>query len=264
MGKQLTQDDREYICTAYDGGVSLKDIATTLQRDVHSIASIVSQLRKRGLIKTRRCTNRSLHPLYNRWVKIVKRCLNPNDKDFKNYGGRLAKPLCDSWNPHIVGRRLAFENFRDYMESINVDGKDTVDRIDNNRGYEPGNVRWATIQEQERNRRDNIHITAFGETKIVSEWLEDTRCVVVKHVLYDRLQAGHNPEDAITTPIGQIIRKPSRRSCMVTAFNETKPLTEWMRDPRCTLKWHGGFHWRIRAGCSPEQALTAPPRQLTA
>jgi len=76
-----------------------------------------------------------------------------------------------------------------------------LDRINNDGNYEPGNVRWATRSEQCRNKRNNALITAFGETKCVVEWTEDSRCMVNDKALLHRLfYASWSPEEMITRP----------------------------------------------------------------
>lgn len=70
----------------------------------------------------------------------------------------------------------------------------SIDRIDNNRGYEPGNVRWATRVEQGSNKRNNRLITAFGQTKTVTEWQRKTGLPV-----YARLH-WENIDEALTLP----------------------------------------------------------------
>ena len=97
--------------------------------------------------------------LYRVWGNIVQRCTNPNNPAYHNYGGR-GITLCARWRE--------FENFlADLVEQ--PEGM-TLDRIDNDRGYEPNNVRWATRVEQANNRVTNVFITHEGLTMTLADW----------------------------------------------------------------------------------------------
>ena len=85
-------------------------------------------------------------PLYNVLNTAHRRCENPKNHDYKWYGARGIR-VCDDWS---------MENFLNFEEWALTNGYQpglTLDRIDVNGNYEPGNCRWITIQEQQRNRR---------------------------------------------------------------------------------------------------------------
>lgn len=99
---------------------------------------LLARITKHGLSKT---------PAYSSWKGMVHRCTNPKHSSYGEYGGR-GIIVCDRWNPHAGG---LFENFLADMGE-RPSGK-TLDRIDNDGDYEPGNCRWVTPARQAANRR---------------------------------------------------------------------------------------------------------------
>jgi hypothetical protein len=131
----------------------------------------------------------SYTPTYASWDAMRDRCTNPKATGYENYGGR-GIALCERWRD--------FRNF--YADMGDRPPGTTIERIDNNGNYEPGNCRWATNTEQSRNRRSNRVVAAFGESKPVSAWIEDSRCAVSMNALIWRLEDGWETEVAITKP----------------------------------------------------------------
>jgi hypothetical protein len=89
----------------------------------------------------------TMHPLYGIWTGMRQRCNNPNDARFKNYGGR-GITVCARWN-----------SFRNFVLDVGARPRDhSLDRINNDLGYFPENVRWATSSQQAVNKRKPIRI----------------------------------------------------------------------------------------------------------
>jgi hypothetical protein len=130
---------------------------------------------------------------YRAWRRMIFSCYNENAKEYDNYGGRGIK-VCDRW--------LDTENgFLDFLACVGraPSARHSIDRIDVNGNYEPGNVRWATPTEQGRNRRNNRMLTAFGETKSLSEFSAQFQVCPV--AVAWRLDRGWGVEDALSKPM---------------------------------------------------------------
>lgn len=125
------------------------------------------------------------------WKGMRARCHSPGTASYRIYGGRGIH-VCRQW-------RCSFKNFMDDMGPCPNDDM-SLDRVDNNSGYGPHNCRWATWAQQASNRRTNIMVTAFGQTKTIAEWTRDRRCTVKPNSLRYRLLCGVIPETAISSP----------------------------------------------------------------
>lgn len=93
-----------------------------------------------------------------------KRCHSPLNKDYRHYGARGIS-VHPQWRKPVFG----FDAFIAHI-GPKPTPKHTLDRIDNTRGYEPGNVRWVTMLEQANNRRSSKLVTFEGETHTAAEW----------------------------------------------------------------------------------------------
>lgn len=104
--------------------------------------------------------------LYNIYTSMIQRCENPNKADYHNYGGRGIK-VCDEW-------KHDFQAFYDWALANGYKKGLTIDREDVDGNYEPSNCRWATMKEQNNNRRNNRLLTFNGETHTMAEWADIT------------------------------------------------------------------------------------------
>lgn len=128
---------------------------------------------------------------YSSWASMVSRCTNYNDASFCKYG-EVGIFVADEW----LGRG----GFVRFLEHIGPrpSWQHSIDRIDGRKGYEPGNVRWASPAEQSRNLRSNIWIEIDGQRMIARD--AATLYGVNYKTLLHRLKK-MSPEKALKTPV---------------------------------------------------------------
>lgn len=99
--------------------------------------------------------------VYNTWIRIKARCFNKKCVDFPNYGGR-GITMCREWE----------ESFERFLADVGFPPSKhhSIDRIDNNGNYEPGNCRWAIQRVQVNNTRANRFVTYKGQHKTLADW----------------------------------------------------------------------------------------------
>lgn len=100
-------------------------------------------------------------PEHVAWIAMIGRCHSGTNRNFHNYGARGIR-VCPEW-------RTSFHAFLSHV-GHRPSKAHSIDRIDNNRGYEPGNVRWATMAQQQNNKRGLRLLTYNGETLPLMSW----------------------------------------------------------------------------------------------
>jgi len=139
----------------------------------------------------------SRHPLHRIWTSMCERCNSQSHRRYKDYGGRDIS-VCDEW-------ASSFQAFYDWATSNGWTKGLGIDRIENDLGYSPSNCRFTTCTINNRNKRNNRFLTAFGETKCLSEWAAIAG--ITPTALSFRLKRGWSIEDAVS------IRRYERESC---------------------------------------------------
>jgi hypothetical protein len=133
--------------------------------------------------------NNEKTPEFSAWQDMKARCLNSNHKCFHRYGGR-GITVYSEWID-------SFEKFISYI-GLRPSNKYSLDRINNDGNYEPGNVRWATKKEQSNNRSDCIYLTYNDNKLTLQEWSSITG--ISSRGLKKRLDRGMSIYDVLNTP----------------------------------------------------------------
>lgn len=127
---------------------------------------------------------------YKCWQSMRERCLNPKSTSWPRYGGR-GITICERWN-----------DFTNFLADMGERPQGTsIDRIDNSRGYEPINCRWATNTEQQNNRSINRIVEFRGERLTLAQW--GARTGIAPNTIKERLRHGWSEERALTESVNR-------------------------------------------------------------
>lgn len=186
--------------------------------------------KKHGLSNTR---------IYGIWNGVIDRCTNVKSKDYENYGGR-GITVAEEW--------LTFDGFyndmyKGYKENL------TIDRIDVNGNYEPGNCRWITIQEQAGNRRNTIYLEYLGRRMKPRDWSRVTG--LKESTIKNRINA--------KLPVHEILNPRLKRNPILISYNgKTLSPKHWSE---ITGISGATILSRYHRGWSPEKILTKPVKK---
>lgn len=179
--------------------------------------------------------------LYHVWKSMKSRCYNPNNAEYKYYGGR-GITVCDAWHK--------YDNFKEWAISSGYDvgaafGDCTIDRIDVNGDYSPDNCRWADLFVQGANKTNTIVINDCGTPMSL-------RSFAIKHgkipgTVRDRFLNGT-----------ELLSDYSIKKQYYTHNGETHYLREWADIVGILPET---ISWRIKNGWSVDEALTTPAGQ---
>lgn len=125
---------------------------------------------------------------YLSWKSMRRRCENPKDSAYHDYGGRGIK-VCERW--------ATFEHFLADMGECpnNLE----IERINNNGNYKPGNCKWATRKEQANNKRSNTLLVYNGKSQTIAQWADELG--IIYETLCSRIyRSKWSIEKALTTP----------------------------------------------------------------
>lgn len=140
-------------------------------------------------------------PEYLAWRGIKIRCLNPGSKSYPAYGGR-GITICDEWR----------SSFASFYKSVGPrpSKHHSIDRIDNNGNYEPGNCKWSTPKEQSANRRNTPKVNIRGVVRSATEW--DRIAGLNPGVVRNRIKFGWRSEDLLNPSRNKAKRRQEAHS----------------------------------------------------
>ena len=185
IGKDKTKDNRYFL----------------FKCDCGNVKSIIQDNVKRGATKSCGCYKKE-HPSHmtyglshtridNIYKGMIDRCSNPKSYNYYKYGAK-GITVCNDWATNKMSFfEWAFSH--GYAETL------TLDRIDNAKGYEPSNCRWATYKVQSTNKTNNRVLEAFGQKMTMSQWSEKTG--ISKATIWARLNKGWTVEKALSEKV---------------------------------------------------------------
>src|ERR1700761_2051157 len=138
---------------------------------------------------------------YYTWLNMRSRCNDSRSSQYYKYGQRGIS-VCDRWNKIGGG----FENFLSDL-GPSPSRNHSIERINNDGNYEPGNCRWATDLEQANNKRNTVYVVYHGERMPLMTAIRVSKTKLDRKVILNRIKRGWEIDDAIDRPSLTIKKK---------------------------------------------------------
>lgn len=200
-----------------------------------------------------RLTEKQRHILQQKLCDMKRRCYNPEEKFYKDYGGRGIK-VCDEW----MDKKEGHSNFQKWAVENGWEEGRSIDRIDVNGNYEPSNCRWATPEEQANNRRNNNYVTINGVTKTTSEWARQIG--ISQNAFTGRINSGWTGEELLKPKFKPLKMSKAEMAKEIRAWRNAEEQGLLMRLP-CKV---GDTMFRINKGAkNPIIELTVTQIDIT-
>lgn len=194
--------------------------------------------------ETHKTHGQSSTRLYKVWSSMKHRCSNPNDASYEIYGGR-GIAVCDGWQ--------SFEGFRAWASVSGYRQGLTLERVDADGNYEPGNCTWIPKSAQSNNTSRSRRITFRGGTRTLKDWAIALDVPYAR--LFGRLKLGWSIERAFTEPPTPRDRAHTRP---IEHDGRSQSVASWGRDLGIPSKT---IHSRLARGWTIEAALRTPVRK---
>lgn len=164
-----------------------EELKKGITRSCGCLNADTQRTRMKKMNTTHGCAGRySKTPEYRTWASMKGRCTDQRNTVYPFYGGRGIK-VCERW-------ASSFEAFLEDM-GHKPSPKHSIDRINSDGNYEPGNCKWSTDKEQNRNRRSNRNFTVGDETMCMTDWAK--KLGIHYKALWTRIDNGWTMEQVI-------------------------------------------------------------------
>jgi hypothetical protein len=196
------QRKRKWLCRCSCGNTSFVQEPSLKKGGTKSCGCYDREAASKRLMTHGEARERSKTREYTTWLRMKSRCHNPCSEFYQFYGGR-GITVCERW----------INSYENFLADMGRRPKGTtIDRINNDGNYEPGNCRWATPTQQANNKSNNVIMEHNGEAKSIAQW--EKSLGFRKNIIWDRLNRGESFDYAISRPPRGYVWTDENKCCL--------------------------------------------------